>query len=193
MPHLDSDVTTAYFLKMLARADRYLEYGTGASTLWAARFGVDLVGVDSDRNWLDALRRKILDAGCAQPNQVLRFSDIGQTGKWGKPVGDVDDARLELFRHYSDPPEACGDALPDLVLVDGRFRVACTLKALKMLSGHRDWTILVDDYTDRSEYHVLDDYAHMTFVGRMAVITEPKPVTDHAFDRAIRQWEPIPA
>jgi hypothetical protein len=193
MPHLDSDITTAHFLKTLARSDRYLEYGTGASTLWAAKFGVDLVGVDSDRHWLDALRRKIIDTGCAQANQVLRFSDIGPTAKWGKPVGQVDDARLELFRRYSDPPEASGDALPDLVLVDGRFRVACTLKSLRMLSGHRGWTILVDDYTDRSEYHALENYARMTFVGRMAVITEPKPISDQELDRAIRKWEPIPA
>jgi hypothetical protein len=121
MPHLDSETTTAHFLKTLARSDRYLEYGTGASTLWAAKFGIDFVGVDSDRNWLEAVRRKIADTGCAGANQVLRFSDIGPTAKWGKPVGEVDDARIELFRRYSDPPEACLGALPNLILVDGRF------------------------------------------------------------------------
>jgi hypothetical protein len=193
MPHLDSDVTTAFFLKTLARSDRYLEYGTGASTLWAAKFGVDFVGVDSDRHWLDALHHKIVDTGCAQHNQVLRYSDIGPTAKWGKPVGDVDDARLELFRRYSDLPEQYVADPPDLVLVDGRFRVACALKSLKVLGGRDGWTILVDDYTSRNEYHVIGDFAHMTFVGRMAVITSIKPVEGDLLDDAIRRWEPIPA
>jgi hypothetical protein len=62
-----------------------------------------------------------------------------------------------------------------------------------MLCGHRGWTILVDDYTDRIEYQVLNDYARMTFVGRMAAITEAKSVSDRDLEQAIRRWEPVPA
>jgi hypothetical protein len=190
LPHFDSDDSTQWFLSKLAGATRYLEFGTGGSTYQASKLGIDFVAVDSDAEFLDAVRHKIISDGYGRDNQVLRHADIGRTGEWGRPYGRVNDARLAAFRAYSDPPAASGDVpLPDLVLVDGRFRVACALKSLNMLWSAKGWTIVVDDYAQRSHYHVIADYAEISLVGRMGVITAAKPISRNELIEAIRRWE----
>jgi hypothetical protein len=190
LPHFDSDQSTQWFLSKLAGATRYLEFGTGGSTYQAAKLGIDFVAVDSDAEFLDAVRQKINSDGYRRDNQVLRHADIGKTGAWGRPYGRVDDARLAAFRAYSDPPPQSSAAqLPDLVLVDGRFRIACALKSLNMLWDAKGWTIVVDDYVGRPRYHVIAEYAEVSQVGRMAVITAAKPISRNELIEAIRRWE----
>lgn len=186
LPHFDSPETTAWFLDRLAGAKRYLEYGTGGSTYQAALRGVDFIAVDTDRYFLASVRAKIRGAGLDRPGQVLRHADIGRTGTWGRPRGKVTEARRELFRRASDPPPECFDGLlPDLVLVDGRFRVACALKAFNMLHEQSGWTLVVDDYTDRPQYREIENYAEVQLVGRMAVTRTAGPVPSGV----IAQWE----
>jgi len=79
-------------------------------------------------------------------------------------------------------------------LVDGRFRVACVLKALRMLSHERGWTIVMDDYGDRPQYEVIAEFAEIDRLigGRMAVLTAAKPLAPEQLDRAIRKYEIVP-
>ena len=42
-----------------------------------------------------------------------------------------------------------------MVLIDGRFRVACFLFSL--LNAKKDSIIIFDDYMNRSEYHVVEE------------------------------------
>lgn len=192
-PWFDSAETTAWFVDRLGRSKRYLEFGTGGSTYMAAKLGVGFVAVDSDRRFLQAVEKKIAHDGySATSEQIFRFADIGSTGMWGRPVGDISPRRLEQFRRYSDPPTECFDDgnLPDLVLVDGRFRVACALKAVRMLNGRQGSTIVVDDYVGRPDYHVISDFARLDKnVGRMAVFEVPDVVDSTRLDRAIRAHE----
>ena len=44
---------------------------------------------------------------------------------------------------------------PDVVLIDGRFRVACFLYAL--IHTKPGTVIIFDDYADRPEYHVVEE------------------------------------
>jgi len=186
LPHFDDPQTTKWFLDQLAGAKRYLEYGTGGSTYQAARVGVDFIAVDTDPYFLDAVRAKIQGAGLGRPGQVFRHADIGRTGTWGRPRGRVNDARRRSFRHASDPPPECGEGrLPDFVLIDGRFRVACAFKVFNMLRARTGWTVVVDDYTDRPQYREIEDYAEVELVGRMAVIQSVREVPGSVVTR----WE----
>lgn len=196
-PWFDSDATTAWFLEMLSSANRYLEYGTGGSTYAAAKLGVDFIAVDSDPYFLRQVRKKIERHGYLRASgQEFRHADIGRTGPWGRPVGAITNERLELFRAYSDPPAMClhEEAFPDLVLIDGRFRVACALKVVRMLRTRPSWTVVVDDYAGRPGYHVIADYAELgTCVGRMAVFTSAKERTADEWESAIRTYESVVA
>lgn len=194
-PCFDTDDTSRWFLQRLADSKRYLEFGTGGSTYSAAKLGVEFVAVDSDRVFLDAVRAKIDGDGYGLPDgQTFTYADIGVTGPWGRPVGANTPARLDNFRRYSDPPAQClaGGRLPDLILVDGRFRVACALKTLRMLRHNHDWTMLVDDYTDRPADHVIAEFADFVqLVGRMAVFRAPASVDGDELDRAIAAYETV--
>ena len=194
-PHFDSPATTAWFSARLARAHKYLEYGTGGSTVLAARLGVPFVAVDSDKYFLRSVRRKVQREGFRASGQAWHYANIGLTGYWGRPLREWRRSarRLARFRRYSDPPPACyeGGRLPDFVLVDGRFRVACALKALRMLRHERDWTIVVDDYFNRPQYRAIERHAVLgERVGaRMAVFCGARETTAADLDATIARFE----
>ena len=107
----------------------YLEWGVGGSTLMALRAGVRrMVTVESDAAWITAARTdpRIMRAEEAGRLHILH-ADIGPTGAWGAPLSTTPSAAWARY------PDAPWDALvaqrlwPNLVLVDGRFRVACCL------------------------------------------------------------------
>ncbi|MDF2582095.1 MAG: hypothetical protein K0R33_738 [Mycobacterium sp.] len=194
------DKANQWFLDAIKNCTRYLEFGTGGSTYLAAKNGVEFVAVDSDRAFLNAVNKKIVDAGFFNPStQTYRYADIGKTGFLGFPVHweKANPARLEQFRRYSDPPAECsrGENVPDLVLVDGRFRVACALKALRMLQGRQNWTLAIDDYVPRDRYHVVAEFAEIDeFVSdRIAVIHSTKNFSQDDIDARIREYETVPA
>jgi hypothetical protein len=181
----------------MANSKLYLEYGSGGSAVAAAKLNVDFVSVESDLQFLNTVEDKIRATGNYRPKgQTYHHADIGHTGAWGYPLGEVTAQRREMFRRYSDPPAHCfaRGILPDLVLVDGRFRVACALKSLRMLQDQSGWSIVVDDYIERPQYHVIADFAELDrYVGRLAVFTAAKDVRPELLASAINSFEPIPA
>jgi hypothetical protein len=197
VPHFDSDETTLWFSERLRESGKYLEFGTGGSTYLAALLGIPFVAVDSDPYFLRSVQEKIRRAGLLRvQSQTFWLADIGLTGPWGYPVRPwrASEPQLKKFRRYSEPPPACYEgSLPDFVLIDGRFRVACALKALRMLRNQENWTIAVDDYADRPEYSIIEKFARLERrVGRMAVFSGAKPCSLAELESGIGDWELVP-
>jgi hypothetical protein len=157
------------------KAKSILEYGSGGSTALAAELPDTAVfSVESDRDWVGMMQSWF---GHEPPRGTVHMHhvDIGPTKEWGYPQ---DTSRL---LHYIDYPMSVWQrpdlVHPDVVLIDGRFRVACFLAALMHI--RRPTTILFDDYTDRPQYHVVEELlAPSKTVGRMAVF-EAKPRALH--------------
>jgi hypothetical protein len=63
-----------------------------------------------------------------------------------------------------------------------------------MLQHEHGWAIVIDDYANRPEYHVVANFAEIDrYVGsRMAVVTSPKPVSAELLESAIRAYETLP-
>ena len=99
------------------------------------------------------------------------------TELWGFPIFKrLSARRSSRWKRYALAPWLNHDAsfLPDLVLIDGRFRVACALTTIKYLTNKVSFEILVDDYGDRPEYREIEKYVQLTSMqGRMAVF-KPK-------------------
>lgn len=153
-PHFDSE-STDLFKDLLAKSSFYLEYGMGGSTFLAHQSGKTFLSIESDPLFYNAVCDK-LSAG---PNQRLRLFELGIIGPWSVPVfksGPL--AKTDLWREYvcSCWSEVSGPALPDLVLIDGRFRKACLVQSLIMLASSPDAQILVDDYVGRPYYHEVE-------------------------------------
>ena len=149
-----------FFLRHIKDAKNYLEFGTGGSTfLTLLNSKADIVGVESDNNWLNYLRKWILIRKNERSGRLkLVHIDIGKTKGWGVPV---DDSEKDKWPNYSSEIFKIIDAGKiDMVLVDGRFRVACALSTI--IHCNEDAKIIIHDFNDRPEYHVLLDYLEIT-------------------------------
>lgn len=146
-------------------AETILEYGSGGSTVLAARLGKRVFAVESDRAWAAATAAWIAGHHPDAPARVVHV-DIGPTGEWGKPFGPE---KMADFYRYPlavwDDPEF---RHPDVILVDGRFRLACICTAL--LRIERETLLLFDDYAARPDYHQIERLVRpVRQVERMAV------------------------
>lgn len=137
------------FLEQVSKATSYGEYGCGASTIWTANnTSLDIVSVDTSKVWLDHVKATIDRTDGVHSV----FVDLGPLGDWGRPKNYA--ARTK-FVDYVDAPWAEGRA-PDLVLVDGRFRMACFLTSL--MRAKPGTVIIFDDYAGRAHFEMAEDF-----------------------------------
>jgi hypothetical protein len=139
--------------KKYGKATTIVEYGSGGSTLLAAKLGKKIITVESSNAWLIEL----LGSAAHQElsgNIIPLWVDIGPTGNWGVPETET---KWKNWQNYPLAPwKYCQEnkIKPDLVLIDGRFRIACFLATCA--SVQRETIILFDDYEGRSHYHVVE-------------------------------------
>ena len=146
----------ALYRDVLQGRQGLFEFGCGGSTLLAVRQGVPrIVSVDSDPAWLDRLREHPLLAAQEQAGGLgLIHADIGPVGRWGRPADPTPRPQWRRYWSALDEQTAAG---VDLVLVDGRFRVACALNALLLLP--QGTCVVVHDYLVRPKYQVVERFA----------------------------------
>ncbi len=110
---------------------RIFETGAGASTVWLARRAAQVISVEHDAAW----HKRFLGMIDGVPGIDLRYRPLGDAGPQDAYVHSIDE----------------NDDLYDLIVVDGRHRIACLNRALAHLApGGR---ILFDD-SGRSRYRV---------------------------------------
>lgn len=186
-PWLDEE-SKAFFLPMLEKSKCYLEYGSGGSTVLAARLNKPFVCIDTDRYFLEAVRRKI---GKLAPNQLLVHGNIGWTREFGCPVFKTPSAsRRKKWKAYVEHPwQLIGPRLlPDLVMVDGRFRVAAALTSCAHLTNSPESLIVVDDYLTRPYYHVIEKYLRLVGIRGSMAILQPSPASSAKIQNAIDHY-----
>jgi len=164
-----------------------VEFGSGGSTLAAAACGVaQLYSVDSSLEWLRRLNRS--DVWATSPTHWHSIhADIGPLLDWGQPAQNLP-AQFDLYSqvHRILPPHPA-----DVVLVDGRFRVACAVRSTQLMSTNS--LLLVHDY-QREEYRVIERFyrlerrtrnlavfrraAHVNLTDWFAVVERYKHVTE---------------
>jgi hypothetical protein len=193
-PDFDEE-TIPLFLTRIASARRYLEFGSGASTALAARQGVPFTTVETDPTYLAAVRRKLAAAGILDlSKQNFVRGDIGLTYHWGAPLFRTPTPpRVARWRAYVDAPWSGDVPAPDFILVDGRFRVACALNAIRRLGGARDWELWLDDYEGREHYEIVTQFAVLERMSGVTAIFKPREGVDQealetAIDEAVRDY-----
>ena len=141
------DGDSELFKKYLDKSRIYGEYGVGVSTVFANRYNnKHTIAVDSDKNWILNIKKNLLDSN----NLEITHIDLGKLKTWGTPEG------YEFRQNFKKYLSAIWvkSLKPDIVLVDGRFRVACFLTSL--LNADEGSIIIFDDYTLRPEYHIVE-------------------------------------
>ena len=150
-PHLD-DETEAWLEDQLRKTKLYLEFGSGGSTVLANSLGVVSISVESDRFYARAVRRGLENPETAQ----IEVPPMGVTAEWGMPLFF---RRKKGLRYIAAGFDALDGRFPDLILVDGRYRVGCVLESARQahLAG-RTALLMLDDYGDRSFYQFVEDH-----------------------------------
>lgn len=178
VPRLDRS-GIALLGECLASAQRYIEYGCGGSTLFAlTRSKAHVFSVESDAAWA----AKVAGAAGDHSSRLdLEAVDVGPCGPWGRPLGY---SHRRNFLQYIESPWRRAQCA-DLVLVDGRFRVACFCKSV--LAAAPGTTILFDDYLTRTKYHVVEEVLKPAgHAGRLARFVCPEgPVLNRAAAEAM--------
>lgn len=170
MPHMD-DASLEIFTFLMKQTKCYLEYGTGASSIYASTFPLQKIyAVESDIKFLTSVS-SIISSNNTDCQFLPFYVDIGPTKEWGYPINDK---YVKNFPNYSFGVWDYADSTSvDLVLIDGRFRIACFLASLINLTEGS--TILFDDYINRSYYHEVETVVEpLSIHGRMAKFLVPK-------------------
>ncbi len=163
----------------LSKATVYGEYGAGDSTRLAATVPNlrEIHSVESDKQWIEEIR-----AALPQNRVTFHHKEMGTPYRsWGHPAPTATEAQR---RAYSDPIPS--NAPVDVLLIDGRFRVACALKAHGWLSNNA--TVIFDDFWIRENYHIVLDYYSVIDRAGTAAILRRKQETSVP-EELIRRYE----
>ena len=141
---------TALYRRLVRDSSGIVEFGCGRSTLLALRHSrTRIYSVESDRDWIERLlnRRRVRRA-VESRRLCFHHSDLGPVSEWGWPVNPL--LAKQTVTYYSAIWSRVNNGTIDLVLVDGRFRVACAIEALRHCP---DATIVIHDFWNRPHYH----------------------------------------
>lgn len=177
----------AFFTEELGRARRYMEFGSGGSTVLASRMVEKVATVESDPLWIGRVLR---EAGENRNRIHPILVDVGPVGALGYPS---DTRTRALWPNYHEEPWGrLGRTDFDLYLVDGRFRVACFLQVL--LRAKPDARILVHDYRPRPHYHVMERVGRLEReVGSLALFVPRQAPPLKRIDRFMVRYRVDPA
>jgi len=177
------------FYRYLDKASVYFEYGSGGSTYQASIRNniLKIYSVESDMQWFNKLKQEVIS------NKLIFFynemdarpNTCGNPGKNSTPQQWVNYSN-QIHNLTKDEQEQI-----DLVLIDGRFRVACCLKCFDIIKP--DCLIAFDDFLNRQFYHIVLDYYNIvekTSDKRM-VILQKKPDITSIPEELIKKYELI--
>ncbi|MGN6671438.1 MAG: hypothetical protein ACTHJ4_07885 [Candidatus Nucleicultricaceae bacterium] len=155
-PHLPPEALNCW-KKHVSNASVYVEYGGGGSTASALNMGPKVViTVESDFRFHKALK------GISQSKSFIPlYADIGLTAKWGQPLLKCPKNKWIYYPLAPILELDKRNLMPDVVLIDGRFRVASTLAMIFYTLSHKT-VFLIDDFRDRPEYRILLEFLEPT-------------------------------
>lgn len=172
--------------KYLHDARVYVEYGSGGSTCMASKVRSieHICTIESNEKWIEEVKKQpdVVDRLATSSIQCIIIDIHGNPHHWGYPLNDH---KKENWPLYSQAIREVLPRVPDLVLVDGRFRVACVVQVAMTCTD--DTIICIHDYTDRPHYHHVHHFLELIEqVDTLAVFRRRKEVDmvklNHAYE-----------
>ena len=160
-----------YLRAHLSKANLYIEFGSGFSTLLASQFSeLKIVSFETDYRYIESIRKEIDFKNVSRKIEFVHL-DVGPTKEWGWPIVPTNEKLfpnyvMSLLKRINN-----SDLKPDLILIDGRFRIATFLACCLSFPGS---TILFDDYLDRENYHSVENIVKpIRYTGRIGEFRIP--------------------
>ena len=143
------------FYKYLNKSKIYFEYGSGGSTYQASLYNniKRIYSVESDLSWHTKLKQLLTN----QKRINLIYNDMCTIeNNWGRPGKNSTPNQWKNYsNHFVFLPKSEQKKV-DLILIDGRFRVACCLKLINLINDN--CFIAFDDFLNRKQYHIVLNY-----------------------------------
>ena len=131
------------FLYFMKSGNIYFEFGSGGSTNIASFYKVKTYSVESDVKWHEKLKNNGIAANYITID--LHVTSLGYPGN---------DTNVNDWKKYIQAYKKEYNA--DIILIDGRFRVACALDIFSKIRN--DTLIFIHDYKNRRQYYILERY-----------------------------------
>ena len=177
------------FYTLLDKANVYFEYGSGGSTYQAniRKNIVKMYSVESDLEWSNILQKKIKSSKVS-----FFFNEMGTLpNTWGNPGPNSTKTQwINYSNHIRNLSKEEQEKI-DLILIDGRFRVACCLKCFDVIKS--SCLIAFDDFLNRKHYHIVLDYYDIVWKtkdNRMVILKKKKNINSIPED-IIQKYELI--
>lgn len=177
------------FESYLLKATIYFEYGSGGSTCMASRMeNIHWIHTtESNEKWVHELKKNPdVEKRIIKKQILFTVIDIGGNPQfWGYPQNES-----KKFNWPSYSQAICiSKYIPDLVLIDGRFRVACAIQV--MIHCHESTIICIHDYLNRKHYHCLENFMDVlekkdtliVFRKRQDISTEERKIMDEMYEK----------
>ena len=183
--HILFDGDDGLFKEILKNTDTYFEYGCGKSTEFVYKYtNASIYAVDTSRDWVNKLQSIAITSAPRRVN--LNWVDVGKVADWGYPISFE---RRENFKVYAELMWL-EKSSPDLVLIDGRFRVFCFLTSIKFAPAGTK--ILFDDYINRPFYHVVEEFCErIDTCGRQALFEVSQSAKSAVTDEILSTFQNV--
>jgi hypothetical protein len=180
-----SKIANNFFIKKLKNSKLYLEYGSGSSTLLAARLNKKFISIESDKHFYLYLKKKITEC-IFKKNLKYKYilEDFGLVSFYSDPLFYKLRKNILKIKAEAYAGSVLNSFLkkkfPDLILIDGRYRVLCALKIYLFLNKYfynknNNTVILLDDYKYRKKvYGVLNNFYKISIIGRFGYLKPRK-------------------
>ena len=157
-----------FFKKKLKNCKFYFEYGSGNSTLLAAKYKKKFISVEADRSFYNYLKTNKKLSG-------IKYINIGPTKYFSFPILPFYfiEKRIAEYCFFFKKTFFENKLVPDLILIDGRFRVCVCLNIIRFLIKSKikkNILIIIDDYQFRERYKILKKFLKITNEGRLGVV-----------------------
>lgn len=129
----------------LERGTKMLEIGGGHSTIFLSRLVKKLVTIEHNLEWSKTIENNMKNSNA---DWILHVVEPN----WAQ-THPFQPAEPGQFENYVNFISTLDDNQFDVILVDGRDRVRCSLQSINKLK--REGILLIHDFWNREKYHTL--------------------------------------
>tara|TARA_E500000178_G_scaffold341561_1_gene385619 strand:- start:143 stop:844 length:702 start_codon:yes stop_codon:yes gene_type:complete len=159
-----------FIKKEISKAKNYLEFGSGNTTIFATQNNINFYSIESDRNFFYYLTNK-------KNIKNIYFYSLGLVQFYSYPLFKSNifkiyyRSRAKIYVSKIFEVLTTKMIMPDLVLVDGRYRVACMLNIFLYLKKNNliNTCVILDDFKHREHYQIINSFFNISLVGRLGV------------------------
>ena len=148
------------WMSFLNPSIRYFEWGSGFTTRAADKIAMRVTSIEGSRTWYDKMREHTFSN-----KTTLKYVDIGNTGAFSYPK---DPARGTEYI-------GAIDSVHDIILVDGRWRVACSISAFPFIAS--TGRLMIHDFSRKKYHSILKFYTMNIEVDTLAVLVPKSNVS----------------